>query len=107
MTPTFSEGGSSSIGNGRGGGGAQLESYRPNNADALDVEVARIVNGHGIALERVDPPLPKGVRAPVGPGKDSQARYTVAGKTVACRLLELVGFSTFKGQLRPTNLFEC
>lgn len=66
-----------------------IEQYRPNPNDALDVEVAAICNGLGVALERIDPPLPRGVRLEEGPGKDNRTQYEIGGRKTMCRLLEL------------------
>ncbi|SPO36386.1 uncharacterized protein PSFLO_01857 [Pseudozyma flocculosa] len=74
---------------GEAGRGARIEVYKPNPNDALDVEVAAIANGLGVSLERLDAPLPRGVRLEEGPGKDNRTRYEVGGKEVMCRLLEL------------------
>lgn len=68
---------------------AAIEQYRANPNDALDVEVAAICNGLGVALERIDAPLPRGVRLEEGPGKDNRAQYEIGGLSVMCRLLEL------------------
>ncbi|SAM83836.1 uncharacterized protein UBRO_06456 [Ustilago bromivora] len=81
--------GSGSVAGSSYGGTGAIEQYRANPNDALDVEVAAICNGLGVALERIDPPLPRGVRLEEGPGKDNQARYEIGGRTMACRLLEL------------------
>lgn len=104
ITPNYSDGGNSSIGgysnstwnqngNYRGSagiGGGGLDLYRANPNDTLDVEVARIVNEQGARCERIDLPLPRGQKLELGPGKSAQARYEIAGKKVACRMLELV-----------------
>ncbi len=66
-----------------------IEQYRANPNDALDVEVAAICNGLGVALERIDAPLPRGVRLEEGPGKDNRAQNEIGGRNVMCRLLEL------------------
>ncbi|CEH11748.1 Growth-arrest-specific protein 2 domain [Ceraceosorus bombacis] len=90
-TPTFSEG-ASSVGafSALGGARAQLEHYRPNQNDALDVEVAHIANSLGVYLERVTDPLPRGVRSEPRPGQEIQAQYSIGGgKAVMCKLLEL------------------
>ncbi|KAE8271149.1 hypothetical protein A4X09_0g1204 [Tilletia walkeri] len=79
---------SSATGGARGGAGS-FDVYIPNARDALDVAVAEVVNALGVAIERVDESLPRGVRSEVAPGKDLQARYSIAGKTVACKLLML------------------
>ncbi|KAN0062484.1 hypothetical protein ACQY0O_005015 [Thecaphora frezii] len=91
---------------GEAGRGARIESYRPNPNDALDVEVAAIANGLGVSLERIDPPLPRGMKLEEGPGKDNRARYEVGGKEVMCRLLELVSGVAWRGvtcQMRPSS----
>ncbi len=41
------------------GGTGPIEQYRANPNDALDLEVAAVCNGLGVALERIDPPLPE------------------------------------------------
>ncbi|KAL9932928.1 hypothetical protein V8E36_008183 [Tilletia maclaganii] len=79
----------SSVTGGAGGGAGSFDVYVPNPRDALDVAVAEVVNALGVAIERVDEPLPRGVRSEVAPGKDLQARYSIAGKTVQCKLLML------------------
>lgn len=81
--------GSGSVAGSSYGATGAIEPYRANPNDALDVEVAAICNGLGVALERIDPPLPRGVRLEEGPGKDNRARYEIGGRTMACRLLEL------------------
>lgn len=81
--------GSGSVAGSSYGGTGAIEQYRANPNDALDVEVAAICNGLGVALERIDPPLPRGVRLEEGPGKDNRASYEIGGRTMACRLLEL------------------
>lgn len=81
--------GSGSVAGSSYGPTGAIEQYRANPNDALDVEVAAICNGLGVALERIDPPLPRGVRLEEGPGKDNRARYEIGGRTMACRLLEL------------------
>ncbi|PWN51176.1 hypothetical protein IE53DRAFT_61023 [Violaceomyces palustris] len=96
-TPTFSDAGASSVGgfSSAGNWGATghrsgaIESYRPNPNDTLDVHVASIANALGVSVERIDPPLPKGVKLDEGPGKDNRTRYLIGGKDVVCRLLEL------------------
>ena len=89
-TPTYSEGGGSSV----WGGGASrrlaaVYSYRPNANDALDVEVAAVVNSLGMAIERVDPPLPRGVKE-MNPSSTKTVRYELGGKVIVCKLLQLV-----------------
>ncbi len=81
--------GSGSVAGSNYGGAGPIEQYRPNPNDALDLEVAAICNGLGVALERIDPPLPRGVRLEEGPGKDNRAQYEIGGRKMACRLLEL------------------
>ncbi|SNX87150.1 uncharacterized protein MEPE_05860 [Melanopsichium pennsylvanicum] len=71
------------------GANGAIEQYRANPNDTLDVEVAAICNGLGVALVRIDPPLPRGVRLEEGPGKDNRAQYEIGGRKMACRLLEL------------------
>lgn len=105
-TPTMSDNGSgtwqgstSRVGSYRVGSGSvagssygptgAIEQYRPNPNDALDVEVGAICNALGIAVDRLDAPLPRGVRLEEGPGKDNRTRYELGGKEVMCRLLEL------------------
>ncbi|KDN36692.1 hypothetical protein K437DRAFT_265243 [Tilletiaria anomala UBC 951] len=97
-TPTHSERSfgsrsyaSSAFGGGGGTrtGGNYYDGYQPNPFDDLDVEIARIVNELGVALERLDERLPKGQRLDLGPGKEAQARYLVGGKAVMCKILEL------------------
>ncbi|PWN97652.1 hypothetical protein FA09DRAFT_339145 [Tilletiopsis washingtonensis] len=94
-TPTFSDAGNSSVGgysawNGGASRGGALEQYRPNPADALDVEVAYIINALGVGLERVSEPLPRGFKAEPRPGQEVQAQYSIGGaKPVMCKLLEL------------------
>ncbi|SPO30773.1 uncharacterized protein UTRI_05390 [Ustilago trichophora] len=80
--------GSGSVAGSYGATGA-IEQYRANPNDALDVQVALICNGLGVSLERLDPPLPRGVRLEEGPGKDNRAQYEIGGRKMACRLLEL------------------
>lgn len=70
-------------------GGRTGGMYKPNPNDALDVHVAAIANGLGVSLERLDPPLPRGMRLEEGPGKDNRTKYEIGGKVVMCRLLEL------------------
>ncbi|TKY88814.1 hypothetical protein EX895_002055 [Sporisorium graminicola] len=81
--------GSGSVAGSSYGATGAIEQYRPNPNDALDVEVAAICNGLGVALERIDAPLPRGVRLEEGPGKDNRAQYEIGGRKMACRLLEL------------------
>ncbi|GAC77546.1 hypothetical protein PANT_27d00002 [Moesziomyces antarcticus T-34] len=81
--------GSGSVAGSSYGATGAIELYRANPNDALDVEVAAICNGLGVALERIDPPLPRGVRLEEGPGKDNRAMYEIGGRKMSCRLLEL------------------
>ncbi|SPO30974.1 uncharacterized protein UTRI_05390_B [Ustilago trichophora] len=81
--------GSGSVAGSSYGATGGIEQYRANPNDALDVEVAAICNGLGVSLERIDPPLPRGVRLEEGPGKDNRAQYEIGGRKMACRLLEL------------------
>ncbi|CAD6890656.1 unnamed protein product [Tilletia caries] len=94
---------SSATGGARGGAG-QFDVYVPNARDALDVAVAEVVNALGVAIERVDEGLPRGVRTEVAPGKDLQARYSIAGKTVACKLLMLHRPAGGAGMRAGTNV---
>lgn len=95
-TPTMSDGGHSSVWGGtvygtrpssRTHGG--YDGYRPNPNDAIDVEVARVVNSLGVAIERVDPPLARGVKE-LDPSSSTLVRYQVGGKVIVCKLLQLV-----------------
>lgn len=81
--------GSGSVAGSNYGPTGAIEQYRPNPNDALDVEVGMICNALGIAVDRLDAPLPRGVRLEEGPGKDNRTRYELGGKEVMCRLLEL------------------
>lgn len=81
--------GSGSVAGSSYGGTGAIELYRANPNDTLDVEVAAICNGLGVALDRIDPPQPRGVRLEEGPGKDNRAQYEIGGRKVMCRLLEL------------------
>ncbi|CDW96843.1 hypothetical protein [Sporisorium scitamineum] len=81
--------GSGSVAGSSYGATGAIEQYRANPNDALDVEVAAICNGLGVALERIDAPLPRGVRLEEGAGKDNRAQYEIGGRKMACRLLEL------------------
>ncbi|KAK0549952.1 hypothetical protein OC846_003868 [Tilletia horrida] len=94
----------SSATGGAGGGAGSFDVYVPNVRDALDVAVAEVVNSLGVAIERVDDPLPRGVRAEVAPGKDIQARYSIAGKTVQCKLLMLHRPAGAAGHRAGTNV---
>lgn len=106
-TPTFSDGGNSSVwegtiyggrpssrltagyGNRFGGTGKRgFDAYKPNPNDAIDVEVARVVNSIGIRIERVDPPLPRGVKE-LNPSSTTLVRYQVGTKVIVCKLLQL------------------
>lgn len=106
-TPTFSDGGNSSVwegtvygirpssrltaGNGSRQGGSVkrgFDAYKPNPNDAIDVEVARVVNSIGIRIERVDPPLPRGVKE-LNPSSTNLVRYQVGTKVIVCKLLQL------------------
>ncbi len=103
-TPTFSErsyGSRSFAGSAYGGsayGSARRASaapshegpYSPNPNDELDVEVARIANDLGVQLCRLDAPLGRGQKLELGPGKEAQAKYMLGGRTVVCKILELV-----------------
>ena len=64
-------------------------SYTPNALDALDVAVGEIANALGVSIARLEPPLPRGQHLDLGPGKEAQARYALAGKSVQCKILEL------------------
>uniref|UniRef100_V5F0J3 GAR domain-containing protein n=1 Tax=Kalmanozyma brasiliensis (strain GHG001) TaxID=1365824 RepID=V5F0J3_KALBG len=81
--------GSGSVAGSNYGATGPIEQYRANPNDTLDVEVAAICNGLGVALERIDAPLPRGVRLEEGPGKDNRAQYEIGGRAMMCRLLEL------------------
>ncbi|GAC94938.1 hypothetical protein PHSY_002511 [Pseudozyma hubeiensis SY62] len=81
--------GSGSVAGSNYGATGPIEQYRANPNDALDVEVAAICNGLGVALERIDPPLARGVRLEEGPGKDNRTQYEIGGRKTMCRLLEL------------------
>ncbi|KAK0565847.1 hypothetical protein OC844_001023 [Tilletia horrida] len=94
----------SSATGGVGGGAGSFDVYVPNARDALDVAVAEVVNALGVAIERVDEPLPRGVRTEVAPGKDLQARYAIAGKTVQCKLLMLHRPAGAAGHRAGTNV---
>lgn len=68
---------------------AAVYSYRANPNDAIDVEVGNIVNSLGMAIERVDPPLPRGVKD-LTPASTKTVKYEVGGKVIVCKLLQLV-----------------
>ncbi|UZJ56019.1 hypothetical protein CBS101457_005339 [Exobasidium rhododendri] len=91
-TPTFSDaGGSDYTWSGMGEGSrrrAVYSTYRANPNDALDVEVAAIAQSLGVGIERVDPPLPRGVRD-MTPNSSKTVRYEVGGKTIVCKMLQL------------------
>jgi hypothetical protein len=70
---------------------ANVYSYRANPNDALDIEVANIVNSLGMAIDRVDPPLPRGVKE-MNPSSSKTVKYEVGGKVIVCKLLQLVSF---------------
>lgn len=63
--------------------------YAPNTLDALDVSVGSIANALGVSIARLEPPLPRGQRLLLGPGKEVHARYALAGRPVTCKMLEL------------------
>lgn len=96
-TPTYSDGGQSSVWGAKytaGGRSSRLGSqtgdlYRANPNDAIDVEVARVANALGVPIERVDPPLPRGVKE-LDPKSTTLVRYQVGGKVITCKLLQLV-----------------
>lgn len=93
-TPTFSESGFSVYsgfgGEGRSSLGTSTSLYRANPNDALDVEIATMVNALGIPLTRVDPHLPRGAKTETGPGKEVRCRYAFGGgSAMICKLLEL------------------
>lgn len=106
-TPTYSDGGNSSVWEGTvygmrpssrltaGYGGRYsgavhrgFDAYKPNPNDAIDVEVARVVNSIGVRIERVDPPLPRGVKE-LNPSSTTLVRYQVGTKVIVCKLLQL------------------
>lgn len=68
--------------------GGAFASYRPNPNDAIDVEVARIANGLGVPIQRVDPPLPRGVKD-LDPKGTTLVKYMVGSKTITVKLLQL------------------
>lgn len=85
-TPTFSDKGSVF---GFSRRTAAAYSYRANPNDLIDVEVGKIVNSLGLAIERVDPPLPKNMKD-MTPSSSKIVRYEVGSKMIACKVLQLV-----------------
>jgi hypothetical protein len=95
-TPTFSDAGGSSVwGGGLSRRMAAVYSYRANPNDAIDVEVGNIVNSLGMAIERVDPPLPKGVKD-LSPPSTKTVKYEVGGKVIVVKLLQLVSLAALE-----------
>jgi hypothetical protein len=65
--------------------------YAPNPRDPLDVEVAAVVGRQPlrIAIERVDPALPRG--RTLDPGESVRYRFADGEKVVQCKLVERTG----------------